>query len=450
MPSVLAASGLINRLDLTSLTKRLFWAAMADDAQLRSLMAAAETSLAQGRRSEALTWLAQARAAAPTNADVLAACAVLTLRAGEAAEAKSLIDQAIAQEPTNPRYLVNLAVVLRELRDQDGELKALQTALALDPYFFTANLQKASLFELQGNKKRAASAYHAAISSLRPGMPIAAALQPILEHAQRFLRSSFGELEELLRQRMEPVRKQHAGAAQDRVDDCLAALMGKKRIFNSQPTLTHFPRLPAICFFDRQDFPWISAVEEATDDIRAELEQLLALSLQDFTPYVSHAPGVPLNQWKELNQSRRWGALFLYKDGESLASNIERCPRTVAALAQAPLVQIPKRAPTAFFSRLEPKTRIPAHTGSTNSRVTVHIPLIIPPGCRFRVGSEVREWHPGTALIFADTIEHEAWNDSEEPRVILIFDIWNPLLTAAERDLMTVATAGIAEFFEDA
>jgi aspartyl/asparaginyl beta-hydroxylase (cupin superfamily) len=75
--------------------------------------------------------------------------------------------------------------------------------------------------------------------------------------------------------------------------------------------------------------------------------------------------------------------------------------------------------------------------------------LIIPSDCGFRVGSEVREWHPGTALIFDDTIEHEAWNNSDEPRVIMIFDIWNPLLTAAERDLMAVATAGIAEFFDE-
>jgi aspartyl/asparaginyl beta-hydroxylase (cupin superfamily) len=101
-----------------------------------------------------------------------------------------------------------------------------------------------------------------------------------------------------------------------------------------------------------------------------------------------------------------------------------------------------------FFSRLEPRTRIPAHTGSSNTRLTVHIPLIIQPDCGFRVGSEVRIWELGKALIFDDTIEHEAWNDSDQPRVVMIFDIWNPLLTAAERDLMTVATAGIAEFFD--
>jgi aspartate beta-hydroxylase len=74
--------------------------------------------------------------------------------------------------------------------------------------------------------------------------------------------------------------------------------------------------------------------------------------------------------------------------------------------------------------------------------------LIVPPGCGFRVGSEVREWQPGTALVFDDTIEHEAWNDSDEQRVVMIFDIWNPFLTPAERDLMSAATSAIAEFFD--
>jgi aspartyl/asparaginyl beta-hydroxylase (cupin superfamily) len=247
---------------------------------------------------------------------------------------------------------------------------------------------------------------------------------------------------------MKDVRAQYSGEPQDRIDDCLAAFVGRKRIYHQQPTMTHFPRLPAISFFDAEDFPWIEALEAATDAIRGELQSLLATSLEDFGPYVNYGPEAPLNQWKELNNSRRWSALFLYQDGKRIEKNIERCPLTVAALSSAPLVDIPARAPTAFFSRLEARTRIPPHTGSSNTRLTVHIPLIIQPDCGFRVGSDVRQWELGKALIFDDTIEHEAWNDSDQPRVVMIFDIWNPLLTAAERDLMRVATAGIAEFFE--
>ena len=89
--------------------------------------------------------------------------------------------------------------------------------------------------------------------------------------------------------------------------------------------------------------------------------------------------------------------------------------------------------PTAFFSVLRPRTHLPAHNGVTNSRAIIHLPLIVPEGCRFRVGGETREWRVGEAWAFDDTIEHEAWNDSDEPRVILILDAWNPLLTEAEK-----------------
>jgi aspartate beta-hydroxylase len=421
---------------------------MADETQLRNLLGTAEQAVMQGRKADALQLIAEARAAAPDHPEVLAACGVLTLQSGDAAGARLLIEQAIAINPRNPRYLVNLAVVLRSFNDTDGELKALDQALTLDPYFFAANLQKGSLFEHLGDTKRAATAYHATLASLRPGMQLPAAFRPLLEHAQEFVRVQLRQLEDWLHSRLEPVRRQFAGEAQDRVDDCLAVFLGKKRIFHSQPTLSYFPRLPAISFFERRDFPWIEAVEAATPAIRDELGALLAEAPQQFTPYVNHAPGSPLGQWGELNHSKRWSALFLYQDGTPFADHLARCPRTVAALAAAPQVVIPQRGPTAFFSRLEPKTRIPPHTGSTNTRLTVHIPLIVPPGCGFRVGNEVREWQLGTALIFDDTIEHEAWNDSDQPRVILIFDIWNPLLTVAERELMTVATAGVAEFFD--
>jgi aspartyl/asparaginyl beta-hydroxylase (cupin superfamily) len=73
---------------------------------------------------------------------------------------------------------------------------------------------------------------------------------------------------------------------------------------------------------------------------------------------------------------------------------------------------------------------------------------MIPSGCRFRVGSETRPWAPGTAWVFDDTIEHEAWNDSDEERAILIFDVWNPFMTEAERALFRVASSAIREFSE--
>jgi aspartyl/asparaginyl beta-hydroxylase (cupin superfamily) len=66
----------------------------------------------------------------------------------------------------------------------------------------------------------------------------------------------------------------------------------------------------------------------------------------------------------------------------------------------------------------------------------VHLPLIVPEGCRFRVGGDTRSWEVGRAWVFDDTIDHEAWNTSDELRAILIFDVWNPYITPIERDLL--------------
>ena len=110
---------------------------------------------------------------------------------------------------------------------------------------------------------------------------------------------------------------------------------------------------------------------------------------------------------------------------------------------------MPGYAPSAFFSILDAKSHIPAHCGVTNTRLIVHLPLVIPAGCRFRVGSETREWKPGKAWVFDDTIEHEAWNDSDVPRAILIFDIWNNFMTAAERDLVRKTVKGISDYYRD-
>ena len=412
---------------------------------LRELLDATERAVGQGNLADGGKLLEMAYQAAPDNADVLSACGIHALHSGRAHEGRVLLERAVALVPTNPRFLLNLACTLRALNEQSAEMEALHQALTLDPYYYLANFQKASLLELQGQKKAAANVFQAALSSIPPGSQIPVMVQSMVEHARQAVFDNLDDLDNWLQVQTRQVRAKHAGVALDRVDDCLSALVGKKRIFVQQPTMMHFPRLPAIQFYDRAGFPWLTDVEVATNDIRDELAVLLS-QLADFSPYVTHPAGAPLNQWKELNHSRRWSALFVYKDGELMTDNMARCPKTVAALAHAPQVYIPERGPTAFFSRLEPMTRIPPHTGSTNTRLTVHIPLVVPPNCGFRVGSEIREWEVGKALIFDDTIEHEAWNDSSEPRVVLIFDIWNPLLTDAEKELISVATASIAQF----
>jgi aspartyl/asparaginyl beta-hydroxylase (cupin superfamily) len=99
-----------------------------------------------------------------------------------------------------------------------------------------------------------------------------------------------------------------------------------------------------------------------------------------------------------------------------------------------------------MFSLLAPHTHIPPHTGVANVRLVSHLALIVPQGCGFRVGATTIEWKVGKAFVFDDTIEHEAWNDSDELRVVLIFDLWAPSLRPSERDAIArvISAAGVS------
>jgi aspartyl/asparaginyl beta-hydroxylase (cupin superfamily) len=136
-----------------------------------------------------------------------------------------------------------------------------------------------------------------------------------------------------------------------------------------------------------------------------------------------------------------------WKAGEPVAENLARCPKTAKALEAWPQCRLEGTGPTAVFSILDAKTRIPPHVGVNNARLIVHLPLIVPPGCGFRVGAETRSWKPGEAFVFDDTIEHEAWNDSDQPRAVLILDTWNPALSEPEREMITELTAGVGDFY---
>ncbi len=105
-------------------------------------------------------------------------------------------------------------------------------------------------------------------------------------------------------------------------------------------------------------------------------------------------------------------------------------------IERVPFVHMQNRSPSVLFSLLRPGAHIPPHNGMVNTRLICHLPLIVPAGCQFRVGNETREWVQGKAWAFDDTIEHEAWNRSREPRVILIFEVWRPELTLEERRLV--------------
>lgn len=366
---------------------------------------------------------------------------------GDPAGAAVLLERAVAAAPDQLPLWLSLAAVLRTLGRRVEELNALERALALNPTHLVVLLQKGAVLDLMNKPRAAATIYGHALQTLAPGTRLPAALEAHVAHARTRVAANAAALATLLDARLSALqRPDNSMAERLRFDRCLERVLGRNRIFHPEPTGMLFPYLMNFEFFARDHFPWLESLEAATDAIRGELIGAMAADREGVQPYIAYDQGLPLNQWRELNHSRRWGAYFLWNEGRPQEAHMARCPRTVATLAAAPQVDIPGRGPTAFFSILDAHTHIPPHTGVTNTRLTVHLPLVVPAGCRFRVGGDTREVREGHAWVFDDTIEHEAWNDSSTERAILIFDVWNPQLTTLERDLVRETTAVLAEY----
>jgi aspartate beta-hydroxylase len=412
-----------------------------DDATIIRVLAASKAAADAGRMGESDQLLVRLAQQAPHHPAVLNELGVRMMSRGAAEQAHALFARATQSDPKHPALWANLASSLKALGRHAEEMDAIEKALELEPRHLSALLQKGAYLEGAGNVREAARTYQNALACVPRDAEAAPAVAEALRHARKVVEEDRTALTAALEGPLAAVREHHGGARQRRVELCLEALLGQRSVFYSQPTWMYFPELPAIEFFERTEFPWLDAVESAGEEIRAELLRVLAADREGLQPYIDFPQDMPLDQFRELNRSRRWSAYFLWNQSLADAGHIARCPVTARALEAVPLrPRIEGRAPTAFFSILDAATRIPPHTGVTNTRLTVHLPLIVPPGCGFRVGGTTREWEPGRAWVFDDTIQHEAWNSSDTPRAILIFDIWNPLLTAAERDMIQTAT----------
>ena len=418
-----------------------------DEATIARVVQMSRAEAAAGRLPESDRLLASVAQQAPNHPAVLNELGVRMLDRGSPQQAQALFARATGVDPKHPALWANLASSLKALGRRTEELDAISKALELEPRHLSALLQKGAYHEDHGDKRAAARVYQNLFACLPAGTEPPANIKEALAHARQLVDADRAELTAALEGPLAQIRARHSGRRERRVDLCLETLMGARQPYYSQPTWMYMPELPAIEFFERSDLPWLDAFEAETHAMRKELLQILVADREGLQPYIDYPADMPMDQFRELNRSRRWSAYFLWNQSADMPNHQARCPVTCRLLAGAPRCHIEGHAPTAFFSVLDANTRIPAHVGVTNTRCTVHVPLIIPPGCGFRVGSTTREWVPGQAWLFDDTINHEAWNLSDTPRAILIFDVWNPLLTAAERDMIATATEIYAKHY---
>jgi hypothetical protein len=180
---------------------------------------------------------------------------------------------------------------------------------------------------------------------------------------------------------------------------CAACVEEWRKCSNAAPK-------PSSGFIDPTPFPFVEVLESNWNAIR---EEYLALRASSFDPWVQghmHGGG--------------WTVFGLFAIGQRIPAACEQCPRTADALQRVPGLSM------AGFSRLDPRTHVKPHVGWAGSVYRLHLALVVPPECRLRVLAETRSWQEGRCLIFDDTVEHEAWNNSDSPRGVLMLDFLRP------------------------
>jgi aspartyl/asparaginyl beta-hydroxylase (cupin superfamily) len=412
---------------------------------IAQLVRQAEAAANSGRWDLAEKTWAEVRRRDPRNARAAFSLGVHAMQRREFARATILIEEAHNASPRDPFILLTLSKAHRENGDDAGEANAIEQVLAIDPYYLPALLAKAQRLERAGNPTAAAMFFRNAAKVAGPEHAWPDVLRAQLLHARDAATKHASSQQAHLDDALGPLLSSMPRGQAERWREAASIMSGVTEPYRQQANQLYVPRLPAIPFYDRSLFSWAEPLEAKTDVIREELRAALAEEKKDFQPYIALRPGQPVDQWKDLNHSARWSHYGLWRNGQPDEAHLAKCPETRKALEAVDMAEIGGLCPNAMFSALAPHTEIPPHTGETNARLVVHLPLIVPERCTYRVGFEHRMWKEGELLIFDDTIEHAARNDSDELRVVLIFDVWNPLLAPAERDAVrTLATAARA------
>ena len=357
---------------------------------------------------------------------------VAALQRGDFAVARDAFAIVTQSASASPQAWLLYAQACYGCDDRARALAALDEVLAQDAANPFALLMKGDIFARRGDDRAAVSFFRMAIRRCAQLPELPGDLPQRLARA----RVAVAEAEERFDKRLHDVLEERGiHEIPPRFAESLAIASGEQPVYLQQPTSFYFPGLPQQAWYPRELFPWIAEIEAAVPDMRGEIERVLA-SEQGLEPYVQEQSERASRGHSLLNDAR-WSAFHLWKDGEPVEENSRRCPLTMRLLELPPIPHIRRRSPMALISILRPGTHIPPHTGMLNTRLICHVPLVVPPGCRLRVGCETREVVEGRAMIFDDSFEHEAWNDSDSVRAVLLFEIWRPEISEEEKVALT-------------
>ncbi|MGH9348305.1 MAG: aspartyl/asparaginyl beta-hydroxylase domain-containing protein [Vicinamibacterales bacterium] len=186
---------------------------------------------------------------------------------------------------------------------------------------------------------------------------------------------------------------------------------------------SHFdPTLPQQPLYDPARFWFVPYLEGHAAAIRDEVRRVTEEGYDRLSSAGSHEP---------LVGSGRWSAAVFYERGVRKDDLCATFPKTAEIVSRIPDAM--QSGGVVMLSWLAPGTHLVPHCGTTNTRLRVHLGIRVPEGASMRVGDRTVSWREGTCVVFDDSFEHEVWNPTAEPRVVLLFDILHPDLPEERR-----------------
>ncbi len=374
--------------------------------------------------------------------------AVGALQSGNSFQARKLFEQIVRFPEADPTAWLGLAFACAHQGDNEAAFAAVDRLLETEPENIRANIFKGDHLEHTGDHRGAMQYYQIALRLATRTTEHPDDVLEGLQRAQEACQQLDSEYRDFLLKRLKDEGYDLTSSSL-RFRQSLDVLFGMADIFYQQPRRFYFPGLPQIQFYEREDFEWIESIEAATDEIRSELETVLT-DISRFSPYLESDGSHLSPSGTDLVDNDDGGAYYLWHYGEKNMEAEGLCPTAFKVLEAAPQPDIPGQAPIALFSKLRPQTRIPPYNGMVNTRLICHLPLIVPEHCgAIKVGNEQRPWVEGEMLIFDDSMLHEAWNEGDSERVVLLFDIWRPELSAEECALVSTVLTAARHYNDD-
>lgn len=407
--------------------------------------------LSQGKVAEAERACEQVLEHSPDSVEALNVCAVASLRDGKHYRAVAMLERAVAVAPNDPISQHNLGRAYESVSDIGKAIEALRRSVLLRPAYHVARVRLAALLADRGEKESAVLHFARSLDDAQrqgrwldaAGTP--ASLRPLIERAVLAVRE---HRRDALAALMDVLAARYGREALWRVEQALRIYLREQAPVypdpRQQPTFLYLPGLPTAPYFHRSVLPWVEGLEAQTGAIRDELMTVLHSETGHERVFTSDQ--LESQNLRGTTGPVSWTGYYFYRYGQRREDNCAHCPRTAAAVNGLPLSVVPGHGPEVLYSVFRPDTHLLPHQGVTNTRVVGHLPLIVPRDCALNVGGEIHEWCEGRVVVFDDTYEHEAWNRSDQTRVVLIFDLWNPYLTEAERAAVSDVVVAISDF----